>query len=82
MHDNPNRSVEDEERGDDFSVLGLLLREDPGRPWSVDEIVLEIGDPIKAHDAICRLTGAGLVHRLDKFVFATRPAARFDHLYG
>jgi hypothetical protein len=81
MHDHPNRSVADEERGDDFSVLGLLLRDDPSRPWSVDEVALEIGDPIKAHDAIARLTGAGLVHRLDKFVFPTRPAVHYDRIY-
>jgi hypothetical protein len=82
MQDHHNGSVADDEAADDFTVLGLLLREGPPRPWSVDEITLEIGDPVKTQDALARLNGAGLIHRLDKFVFPTRPAVHYDRIHS
>lgn len=58
------------------SVLDLLLDRDVRGPWSVHEIAVEIGDQVRAADAIAGLHRTGLVHRCDEFVFATRPAAR------
>ncbi|MDX6699473.1 MAG: hypothetical protein QOE65_2870 [Solirubrobacteraceae bacterium] len=79
MSDEPGLSpVEDEERND-VAVLALLLS-DHARPWSDDEVAREIGDPTAATDSLARLYGAGLVHRLGGFVFATRPALRSGHL--
>ncbi|MEX1141107.1 MAG: hypothetical protein WD399_06755 [Thermoleophilaceae bacterium] len=37
-------------------------------------------DPIAATDGLNRLTAAGLVHRIDSFVFASRAAARASEL--
>jgi predicted transcriptional regulator len=59
----------------DLAVLTLLL-EDHARPWSDDEVAREVGDRIAAVDSLARLYGAGLVHQLGGFVFATRPALR------
>jgi hypothetical protein len=69
-------AVDDRDR--DRNVLTLLL-DDPW-PWSVDEIARELQNCLDAEDAICRLTGAGLVHRLGEFVFPTRTACRADQL--
>lgn len=49
-------------------------------PWSVSEIVRELGNEPDAHDAVARLAGTGLVHRLDEFVFPTRTARRAEEL--
>jgi predicted transcriptional regulator len=65
-------SVSQDEQRVDVAVLGLLLATD--RMWSVDEVSREIGDPLEAADSIARLYGAGVVHRLQEFVFATRAA--------
>jgi hypothetical protein len=56
------------------AILALLTGEQ--HPWSDNEVALEIGDPISSIDALRRLQAAGLVHRLDGFVFATRAAVR------
>lgn len=71
MHRQSSPVAEDENRTD-ANVLGPLLGE-PG-PWSVDEVAREVGDPVGAADALARLYGAGLVHRLDVFAFPTRAA--------
>jgi hypothetical protein len=60
----------------DSAVLGLMIGHDNQRPWSVDEVAREIGSPVKTTDALARLYAAGLVHRLDGFVFATWAAMR------
>ena len=80
MQDHPIRSVADQQDADDFNVLALLLDSDAQRPWSLDEIAQAIGDPIATADSLARLHGAGLVHRLHQFVFAARPAVRFDEI--
>jgi hypothetical protein len=58
------------------SVLELLLDPDVPGPWSVHELGVALGSEVRAADAIMALHAAGLVHRLDEFVFATRAAAR------
>lgn len=50
------------------------------RIWAVEEIAREMRDPIAATDGLNRLTAAGLVHRIDSFVFASRAAARASEL--
>ncbi len=62
------------ERADhaDSVVLRLLVSEDSHRPWAIEEVEREIGrDPT---DSLGRLYGAGLIHRLDHFVWASRAA--------
>lgn len=71
----------DEER-DDSAVLRLMLCDDSGFPWSVEEIARTIGESIDAVDAMRRLEAAGLVHRLGDFVFPTLAARRADELSG
>jgi predicted transcriptional regulator len=62
----------------DVAVLGLLLSTD--RLWSAEEVGREIGDPVEAADSLARLHGAGLVHRLQDFVFPTRAAVEAARL--
>jgi len=52
----------------------MLVGEDAQRPWSLDEVARELGDSVRATDALNRLHAAGLVHRIGDFVFAARPA--------
>ncbi len=68
----PDRS----EPQDDKSVLLYILGEPSPFPWTTDELAREMGDSIAAHDAVARLTRAGLVHRLGEFVFPTLTARR------
>jgi hypothetical protein len=58
------------------AVLGLLTDPEVQRPWSVAELEREIGDRVRTADALTRLYAAGLIHRLDEYVFATRAAVR------
>ncbi len=60
------------------TLLSMLVAH--GGLWSEEEVVREMGDANAAADAIANLYGTGLVHRLDGFVFATRPAVRAAEL--
>lgn len=72
-----------EEDRRDHAVLDLLLHGDAAGPWAEEELVREIGDGLAVGDALARLGGAGLVHRLkENFVFASRAALRADRLSG
>lgn len=71
MHQKPSS-------GSDRAILGLLIDEDCQRLWSVAEIEQEIGED--ATSGLARLHGAGLAHRLDGFVWATRAAVEADQL--
>ena len=62
----------------DSAVLALLVYSDSQRPWSVDEVGREIGDDTE--DSLARLYGAGLIHRLDGFVWASRAAVMADEI--
>ena len=77
MRDQRSPVSEDEQRVD-VAVLGLLLSTD--RPWSVDEVSREIGDPVEAADSLARLYAAGLVHRPAGFAFPTRAAVQAARL--
>jgi len=62
----------------DPGVYGLLIQPTQQRPWSVGELVLELGSRLDVEDALARLHGAGLVHRCGDFVWATRAALAAD----
>jgi hypothetical protein len=64
----------------EWIVLSLLLDSRTTGPWSTQELARELGDQLQATDAIERLRGAGLVHRCQELVFATRSAVRFHEL--
>lgn len=58
----------------DGEILTTLLVSEPLLPWSVAEIVREIGCEVVVTDSLNRLHGGGLIHRLEGFVFPTRAA--------
>ncbi|HYI99206.1 MAG TPA: hypothetical protein VEX36_05940 [Thermoleophilaceae bacterium] len=68
-------SPAEEEIAADGEILRMLLIDWRG-PWTVDEIGRQMDSPVEAADGVTRLARAGLVHRLDRFVFPTRTAAR------
>ena len=80
MLDERSYSPADDVTVSDRAILTLLLDDDSQRPWAVEELARELGDPEETHDALARLHGAGLIHRLDGFVFASRPAVRGQQL--
>jgi len=63
----------------DNTVVSFLLDGRPW-PWSFEEIARELGDKADAEDAVARLTGAGLVHRIGDFAFPTRSLRRASEL--
>lgn len=73
-------SPAEREQHTDALILEMLLGNDAQRPWTVDEIARELDLPEEASDSIGRLARAGLVHRLDGFVFASRAAIRANTL--
>lgn len=73
-------SPAEQDRDIDGAILGLLL--DSPAPWSTQEVEREIGDEVPVTDGLTRLHRAGLVHRLEGFVFASRTAARAVELAG
>ncbi len=65
----------------EWVILDLLVDAEIQRPWSLDEVIREIGDPIAAADALDALHATGLAHRTtDGFVFATRAAIRYHEI--
>jgi hypothetical protein len=71
-----------EEAQAEWAVLNLLIDSDHQRPRSVEEIIRERGSRIDTLDAIDRLYGTGLIHRIGEFIFATRAAIRFSQIVG
>jgi hypothetical protein len=63
-------------------VLALLLDPEFSGPWSVQELAREIGSELRVAVALAGLQAAGLVHRCEEFVWATRAAGRFSQLAG
>ncbi len=78
MHDQRIPTAAEEEVHEDAVVLGLLLGEREQRPWSKEEIARELGDD--PSDSLNRLYGAGLIHRLEGFAWATRAALRAEKI--
>jgi len=60
----------------DRAVLGLLLDIDKQRPWSEAEIAREISTPGHVPASLKRLRTAGLIHRWNDLVTASRAAVR------
>jgi hypothetical protein len=58
----------------------MLIDREEQRPWSVDEIAREIGDPGETIDALAHLYGGGLIHRCGEFAWATRAALRAEEV--
>jgi predicted transcriptional regulator len=63
----------------DNTVVSFVLDGDSW-PWSIEEIARELGDRADAEDAVARLAGAGLVHRIEDFAFPTRSLRRASEL--
>jgi hypothetical protein len=61
-------------------VLHLLLDAGSHGLWSEREVAQAIGSDVRAAHALVNLHSSGLIHRLEEFVFATRPARRFHQL--
>ena len=78
MHDQRIPTPPEEEAQEDSVVLGLLLGDREQRPWSKEEIAREVGDD--PSDALNRLYGAGLIHRLEGYAWATRAALRAEEI--
>lgn len=82
MQENPtHESVAQQLDREERLVLDLLLSTTAAPAvWSQTEIARALGCELAAADAVMGLHAAGLVHRFEEFVFATRAALRFDAL--
>jgi predicted transcriptional regulator len=78
MHEQPNPSRIDRDAQQQGAILTMLLSESSLGPWSADEIAREMGRDVT--DSLRRLYGAGLIHRLDGFVWASRAAVLADEI--
>jgi predicted transcriptional regulator len=77
MQDQPiQRNVAAEFDRTEREVLDLLLDPDAPGPWSVHEVGVALRSRVRAEHALSALHRAGLVHRCEEFVFASRPAMR------
>jgi hypothetical protein len=75
MQNNP--TVGEDEDATDSAVVGVLVNCDQ-RLWSRDELEREFDRDLS--DSLNRLYGAGLIHRLKGFVWATRAAIKSDEI--
>jgi hypothetical protein len=73
MRNDDATSIAAAEMATDKRFLSFCCTRSNGR-GALEEIGRELNDLVDAEDAVCRLSGAGLVHRLDGFVFPTRAA--------
>jgi hypothetical protein len=71
----------EQERQAEGAILGLLLNFDSGSLWSVEEVVRQLSaSRLEVIDGLASLEAAGLIHRLEDYVFASRAASSFDRL--
>lgn len=80
MQDETSHNPSEEDERAQKAVLGLLLRPNDQRPWSVREVEGEVGETIATVDAVASLHAAGLIHHCGDFVFASRAALCMDRL--
>ncbi len=81
MTERQREAIPEDEVRFERAILGLLLDPESRSPWSVEEILRELGDArVQAVDGLDSLHRAGLIHRCGDFVFATRAAVRFDQI--
>jgi predicted transcriptional regulator len=81
MPDEAGRTQPQRSERTEWIVLDLLLDAEAQRPWSIEEVVREIGKPVDVADALSALQAAGLIHRTaDGFVFAARAAIRYSQI--
>ncbi|MGN6373665.1 MAG: hypothetical protein ACTHM1_11880 [Solirubrobacteraceae bacterium] len=63
-------------------LMLLIWNDKDGEWWTLQELMQRIGDPFAALDAMATLTDAGLIHREGDWVFPTRAARGYHHLFG
>jgi hypothetical protein len=81
MQAEPNQKLGEDNDRDDWGVIVLLVDQHDQRPWSVAEIIRELGDEIAALDSLDRLHKSGLIHRTrDDLVFPTRAALHYTRI--
>lgn len=80
MSDAKPTSETQKDKNDEAFILAMLLDTDYQRPWSIEEVQREYGDPTAAKDALNNLRAAGLIHQLGDYVFASRAAVRAEQL--
>jgi hypothetical protein len=80
MHKQRIPEGSEESTGLDHAVLDLLLDAGAQRPLAEAEIVREVGIPGEVSIALRRLRVAGLIHRWNDLVTASRAAVRFKEV--
>jgi hypothetical protein len=81
MHGKPIPDLGSEDDAMDMMVLETIIDPCAGL-WSAAEVQQTLGSSIDVVDAIARLHGVGLVHKLGEFVFPTRAAVHAHALSG
>jgi hypothetical protein len=77
----PTPTREPDSTSMESGILDRLIYPDDQRPWSIDELILDVGQRLGVVDAIAKLRGLGLIHRTsDDFIFPTRAAVRAKEL--
>jgi hypothetical protein len=80
MQDEGTCTPAEEDQRTEATILCLLLDRTNRHPWAVEELAREIGRPLDVTNAVASLHAAGLIHRLDGFVFPSRAAVRLDSI--